>query len=118
LKLKSGRIERLAFYNAEIRRDWSHAEDFAAAFDLMLEQDTPDDFIVASGKSVTLREYIDLTCDLLRIEERSNLTFERRESEDTYDRVACSDRIKQRLGWKPRIGLSDLCREMIRCEQQ
>jgi GDPmannose 4,6-dehydratase len=118
LKLKSGHIERLAFYNAEIRRDWSHAEDFAAAFDLMLEQSTPEDFIVASGKSVTLREYVELTCELLRIEAYSNLTFETRESEDTYDRVACSDRIKQRLGWKPGISLSDLCREMIMCEQQ
>jgi len=118
LKLKSGQIERLAFYNAEIRRDWSHAEDFAAAFDLMLEQNSPEDFIVASGKSVTLREYIDLTCELLGIEARSSLTFETRASEDNYDRIACPDRIKQRLGWKPRFSLSDLCREMIRCEQQ
>jgi GDPmannose 4,6-dehydratase len=118
LKLKSGIVERLAFYNAEIRRDWSHAEDFAAAFDLMLEQNTPEDFIVASGKSVRLRDYINLTCDLLGIDACSNLTFEERESEDDYDRIACSDRIKQQLGWKPRITLSDLCREMIRCEQQ
>jgi GDPmannose 4,6-dehydratase len=117
-KLKSGQIEHLAFYNAEIRRDWSHAEDFAAAFELMLEENTPEDCIVASGKSVTLREYINLTCDLLGIDGNSNLTFETRESEDNYDRIACSDRIKQRLGWKPRISLSDLCREMIRYEQQ
>jgi GDPmannose 4,6-dehydratase len=118
LKLKSGRIERLTFYNTEIRRDWSHAGDFAAAFDLMLEQNTPDDFVVASGKSATLREYIDLTCDRLGITVNSNLTFENRKSEDTYDRIACSDQIKQRLGWKPRISLSRLCREMIRCERQ
>ena len=118
LKLKSGQMQCLTFYNADIRRDWSHAEDFAAAFDLMLEQETPDDLIVASGKSATLWEYIHLTCDLLGIDPHSNLTFEQRESEDTYDRIACSDRIKQRLGWKPGMSLTDLCREMIRCEQQ
>lgn len=118
LKLKSGRVDHLTFYNAEIRRDWSHAEDFATAFDLMLEQNTPEDFIVASGKSVTLREYIHLACELLEVNTDSSLTFETRESEDTYDRIACSDRIKQRLGWEPRTNLRDLCREMIRCEGQ
>jgi GDPmannose 4,6-dehydratase len=118
LKLKSGRIEQLAFYNAEIRRDWSHAEDFASAFDLMLEQKTPEDFIVASGKSVTLRDYINLSCDLLGIDDCTDIAFEKRESEDDYDRIACSDRIKQRLGWKTHISLRDLCLEMIRCEQQ
>jgi GDPmannose 4,6-dehydratase len=108
----------LKFYNTDMRRDWSHAKDFAAAFDLMLENSTPTDFVVASGRSTTLKEYIDLTCDLLGIESREFLAFESRDDEDTYDRIASADRIKQQLGWSPQITVKRLCRQMIRCSRQ
>src|SRR5437867_4225723 len=68
LRFKADMGSVLKFYNTDMRRDWSHAKDFARAFDLMLEHNSPTDFVVASGRSTSLREYIDLTCDLLRIE--------------------------------------------------
>src|SRR5438128_689897 len=64
------------------------------------------------------RKYIDLTCDLLRIESRDFLVFENRADEDTYDRIACADRIHRQLGWTPQVTLRQLCREMIRCSRQ
>jgi GDPmannose 4,6-dehydratase len=118
LALKSGRVETAKFFNTTMRRDWSHAKDFVAAFDLMLEQSTPADFIVASGKATTLREYVELACCLTGISSTDRLSFEERPDEDTYDRIACSDRIKKQLGWKPEISLRRLCREMIHCERQ
>ena len=108
----------LKFYNTDMRRDWSHAKDFARAFDLMLEHNSPTDFVVASGRSTSLREYIDLTCDLLRIESRDFLVLENRADEDTYDRIACADRIHRQLGWTPQVTLRQLCRQMIRCSRQ
>ena len=87
LRLKRRDSDRLTFYNAGIRRDWSHASDFVAAFDLMLEHNTPADFVVGSGTSSTLREYIDLTCDLLDIRDRDALMFETRQDKESYDRV-------------------------------
>jgi GDPmannose 4,6-dehydratase len=116
LALKQGKANVIRFYNTAVRRDWSHAKDFAAAFDLMLEQDAPDDFLVASGKSTTLLEYIELACDVLGIRSQDSLVFEEREDEESYDRIACSNRIQQRLGWKPTITLRQLCRQMIRLE--
>jgi GDPmannose 4,6-dehydratase len=118
LDLKTGKVDRVTFFNTAMRRDWSHAKDFVEAYDLMLEQRTPADFIVASGNGVTLREYIELACCLTGISPRDKVKFEENPNEDTYDRIACSDRIKQQLAWKPRIGLRRLCREMIHCESQ
>jgi len=118
LRFKADMGSVLKFYNTDMRRDWSHAKDFARAFDLMLEHNSPTDFVVASGRSTSLREYIDLTCDLLRIESRDFLVFENRADEDTYDRIACADRIHRQLGWTPQVTLRQLCREMIRCSRQ
>jgi GDPmannose 4,6-dehydratase len=118
LALKSGKVDKVKFFNTAMRRDWSHAKDFVAAFDLMLEQPAPADFIVASGKATTLREYIELACCLAGISTLDRLSFEERPDEDTYDRIACSDRIKKQLGWQPEISLRRLCREMIHCEGQ
>ena len=116
IAFKKGKTARLRFYNADMRRDWSHARDFVAAFDLMLEHEAPSDFIVASGKATSLREYIDLTCDLLGVQPEE-LTFEKREDEETYDRIACPKKINQLLGWTPKLSLRQICREMIRLEQ-
>jgi GDPmannose 4,6-dehydratase len=116
--LKEGMVNRLTFYNTGIRRDWSHAKDFVTAFDLMLEQAAPTDFVVGSGISTTLKEYIDLTCELLDIRDRDRLLFENRQDERSYDRIACPDRIKRELGWTPRISLRRLCREMIHAERR
>ena len=118
LMLKQGMVNRLKFYNSGIRRDWSHAKDFVTAFDLMLEQDTPTDFVVGSGISTTLKEYIDLTCELLDIRDRDRLLFEDRYDEQSYDRIACPDRIKRELGWTPAISLRRLCWEMIHAERR
>ena len=117
LMLKRGKVDRLKFYNTGIRRDWSHARDIVTAFDLMLEHNTPTDFVVGSGKSTTLREYIDLTCELLDIRDPDRLLFENRLDEHSYDRIACSDRIKHELGWTPAISLRRLCRELIHAER-
>jgi len=117
LMLKQDMVNRLMFYNTGIRRDWSHAKDFVTAFDLMLEKDTPADFVVGSGISTTLKEYIDLTCELLDIRDRDRLIFENRDDEPCYDRIACPDLIKHELGWTPAISQRRLCREMIHVER-
>ena len=118
LKLKRGDSNRLKFYDVGIRRDWSHASDFVAAFDLMLEHRTPADFVVGSGTSATLREYIDLTCDLLDVRNREALIFEDRWDKESYDRISRPDRIRRELGWIPAISLRRLCREMIHWERR
>jgi GDPmannose 4,6-dehydratase len=117
LALRSGKVDRVTFYNTNMRRDWSHARDFVAAFDLMLEQGTPTDFIVASGKSTTLREYVDLSCSLLGITSKDRLFFDERDDPGTYDRIGCPDKIKGQLGWQTHVSLRQLCREMIHCER-
>lgn len=118
LMLKNGATDRVSFYNPGMRRDWSHARDFVTAFDKLLEQGEPRDFLVGSGIATTLRDYVNLTCDLLHIDDRSAITFEERPDQQSYDRIACVDRLKRELGWAPKISLRLLCREMIRWEKR
>lgn len=113
LMVKRRLLPRASFFNVEIRRDWSHAKDFSQAFDLMLEQSAPEDYVVASGNAISLKNYVSLSCRLLRMEVDEVVDFVVRDSETSYSRVADSRRIKSRLGWQPKYDIERLCSEMI-----
>lgn len=116
--VKRGLMARAAFFDVEMRRDWSHAKDFARAFDLMLEQAGPKDFVVASGKATTLKDYILLSCQLLGLNADDSVEFRTSAAETSYDRVADSSQIQALLGWQPRYAIEQLCSEMIWLEQR
>lgn len=113
LMLKLGVTRVANFYDISIRRDWSHAKDFANAFNLMLEQAAPEDLVVASGMPTTLEQYIKMSCEILGIEDEASVIFESRQDAKTYNRVADPGRLKTKLGWKPEYDVEMLCKEMI-----
>ena len=113
LMVKRGLISMTEFFNVDVCRDWSHAADFTRAFDLMLEQSVPEDYVVASGNAMSLKNYVGLSCRSLNLTVNDAVRFERRESEMSYDRIADSRRIKDELGWRPFYDIERLCSEMI-----
>jgi len=113
LMLKLGVTRVARFYNISIRRDWSHAKDFANAFALMLEQAVPEDLVVASGIPTTLEQYINMSCEILGIEDEASVIFESRQDAHTYDRLADPGRLKTKLRWDPAYDVEMMCQEMI-----
>lgn len=67
-KIALGRLDHLELGNLDARRDWGHAADYVKAMWLMLQQDTPDDYVVASGETHTVREFCQLAFDEVGIQ--------------------------------------------------
>jgi GDPmannose 4,6-dehydratase len=117
-RIKLGLAEELQLGNLEARRDWGHARDYVRAMWLMLQQDQPDDYVVATGRTTTIREFcrIAFACAGLEAERhvRSSATLLRPAEVDVLHGDATKAR--ERLGWQAEVSLEDLAAEMVEAD--
>lgn len=114
-RVKLGLQDKLYLGNLDARRDWGHAADYVRAMWLMLQQDQPDDYVVSTGESHSVREFLDAAAG------RLNLDWQRVvESDPRYLRPAEVDHLhgdstKARtvLGWKPEFSFEALVSAMV-----
>ncbi len=113
-RIKAGRSNELRLGNLEAQRDWGHAREYVEAMWLMLQQPAPGDYVVATGETHTVREFVELAFATAGLDYRD---FVR--TDDTLFRPAevnilQGDAAKARrvLGWEPRIRFQELVREM------
>src|SRR6202051_4489023 len=108
----------LVLGNLESRRDWGRAQDYVQAMWLMLQHETPDDYVVATGQTHSVREFVEAAFAVV------DLPWEKYVKHDpSFDRPAeparlagCADKIRKTLGWKPTGTFSQLVREMVEAE--
>lgn len=118
VKIKNGESESLKLGNLDTRRDWGYAVDYVRAMWLMLQQKYPDDFVIASGKTHTVRELCELTFRYLDLDYRDYVTFEDgayRPSEST-ELVGCTKKAEIILGWRPTMSFAELIKTMVDAE--
>jgi GDPmannose 4,6-dehydratase len=104
--------------NLESQRDWGRAQDYVQAMWLMLQHEAADDYIVATGKSHSVREFVEAAFAVV------DLRWEKYVRHDpSFDRpteptclVGCPDKIRKTLGWKPAGTFRQLVREMVEAE--
>jgi len=131
-RIKVGLQDCLYLGNLEARRDWGHARDFVEAQWLMLQQERPEDFVIATGEQHSVREFVEATAAQLQmnvrwhgadVEEkgfdaqgRCIVAIDRRYFRPAEVDTLLGDASKARakLGWKPRIGFNELVAEMAR----
>jgi GDPmannose 4,6-dehydratase len=114
-KIKAGQGAELRLGNLEARRDWGHAKDYVAAMHLMLQQGEPDDYVVATGETHTVREFCERAFarvgldykDYVRIDER----FYRPAEVDLL--IGDASKARAALGWEPRYSFAQLVDEMV-----
>lgn len=117
-RLVNGQIPtttKLKLGNLEAYRDWGHAKDYVLAMSLMLQQDKPDDFVISTGDTHTVREFAQLAFSMV------NLNYEDYIIIDPELYRPCevallkgdSSKAKLRLGWKPSITFNELVKDMI-----
>jgi len=104
--------------NLESQRDWGHAQDYVRAMWLMLQHDTADDYVVATGESHSVREFVEAAFAVVALPWQKYVKHDR-----TFDRpaeptrlVGCAEKIHKLLGWKPRVTFRELVREMVEAE--
>lgn len=114
-RIKLGLQETLWLGNLDAKRDWSHAKDVARAQIMMLQHDHPDDFVVCSGESHSVREFLDLVFQKLDLEVDKYVKFDPRYLRPTEVDHLKGDptKIKTTLGWEPEYNFDQLVDEMV-----
>jgi len=114
-RIAEGLQDKLFLGNLEARRDWGFAGDFVEAMWLMLQQDAPDDYVVATGESHSIRELLDAAFGEVGLDWGRHVEQDPRYLRPTEVDVLQGDAAKarERLGWRPRVGFEELVRMMV-----
>jgi len=114
-RIKLGLANELPMGNLDALRDWGHAQDYVRAMWLMLQQDKPGDYVVATGRSVSVREMIRIAFDHVGLVAEDFVRVDRRFLRPAEVNVLQGDpsKARSRLGWAATITLEELIREMV-----
>lgn len=118
VKIKLGLQETLALGNLDARRDWGYAPDYVRAMWLMLQAETPDDYVVATGETRTVREFVDTAFGFLGLNYAECVTLEAQFFRPTEKIELCGNpaKIVARLGWGRTRTFTDVVKEMVEHE--
>jgi GDPmannose 4,6-dehydratase len=114
-RIKEGLQKRLVMGNLDAKRDWGFAGDYVRAMWMMLQQDAPGDYVVATGKTHSIHELLELAFSLLDLDYRDFVDFDPRYTRPSEVDVLQGDATKARevLGWKPEVDFRGLIGMMV-----
>ena len=114
-RIKLGLANELRIGNLEAKRDWGHAVDYVRAMHMMLQQDQPDDFVIATGQTHSVRELCELAFAEVDLDYRDYVKIDERYYRPAEVDLLIGDASKAHkvLGWKPTYTFKDLIREMV-----
>ena len=117
-RIARGLQKKLALGNLEAKRDWGHAKDFVRAMYLMLQQPEGDDYVVATGETHSVGEFLELAFTHVDLDWHDFVETDPRYLRPTEVHALCGDysRAKEKLGWEPTISFDQLVREMVDAE--
>jgi GDPmannose 4,6-dehydratase len=117
-RIKLGLATSLRLGNLEARRDWGHSKDYVNGMHLMLQQDTPDDYILATGETHTVAEFCQLAFDEVGLDYKDYVVvdpaFYRPAEVDLL--VGDASKAARVLGWKPSYTFEGMIREMVQAD--
>jgi GDPmannose 4,6-dehydratase len=114
-RIKLGVQEKLRLGNLDAMRDWGFAGDYVEAMWLMLQQDAPDDYVVATGQKHTVRELVEIAFARVGLNAENHVEIDPALLRPAEVNHLCGDATKarHRLGWRPRIGFRELIEMMV-----
>jgi len=117
-RIKLGLARELRLGNVESRRDWGHARDYVQAMWLMLQQDQPDDYVIATGRSVSVRDMCKIAFDCvgLRLEDHLVIDPELWRPAEVDELVGDASKARRILGWAPTVTLEEMIQEMVEAD--
>ena len=117
-RIKLGLTRTLALGNLQAQRDWGHARDYVEAMWLMLQQDKPDDYLIATGRTTSVEDMVALAFDCAGLDAKDHIVVDK-----DFLRPAEVDRLignpakaKAKLGWEARTSLEQLIAEMVEAD--
>jgi GDPmannose 4,6-dehydratase len=117
-RIKLGLEKNLALGNLDAKRDWGHARDYVKAMWLMLQQDTPDDYVVATGRTTSVRDFCKLAFSSVGLNMEDHVTVDERYLRPAEVDVLLGNPAKAeaRLGWEAETTLERLVAEMVEAD--
>lgn len=114
-RIKLSLKDKLYLGNLDARRDWGFAGDFVEAMWLMLQQDEPDDFVIATGETHSVREFVEKVFSRLDLDYKKYVEIDPRYFRPTEVDVLLGDasKAREKLGWTPRVNFDQLIDMMI-----
>jgi GDPmannose 4,6-dehydratase len=114
-EIAAGRTDHLYLGNIDAVRDWGYAPEFVEAMWLMLQRDEPDDYVVATGESHTVREFVEQAFARAGLNAWEHVRFDSRYTRPLEVATLCGDASKARalLGWAPQTSFAQLVRLMV-----
>jgi GDPmannose 4,6-dehydratase len=118
--IKKGRMKELRLGNLEARRDWGYAKDFVEAMWLILQRDEPDDYVVATGETHSVREFCEEAFGCAGLDWKEHVTVDPKYFRPAEVDFLLGDAGKARkaLGWEPRVNFKQLVRMMVDADME
>jgi GDPmannose 4,6-dehydratase len=117
-RIKLGLASELPMGNLDARRDWGHAKEYVQAMWLMLQQDEPDDYVIATGRTASVREFADLAFGHagLRAEDYIKQDPARLRPAEVDVLLGDAGKAAQKFGWRAEVTLDQLAAEMVEAD--
>ena len=113
--IKLGQQDKLVLGNLEAKRDWGYAKDYVEAMWMILQQDAPGDFVIATGRTATVREFCELAFDYVGLDYRKFVQTDKKFHRPAEVDILVGDysKAKELLNWSPKTNLEQLVKIMM-----
>ncbi|MEH2149286.1 GDP-mannose 4,6-dehydratase [Nostoc sp.] len=114
-QIKLGLANELKLGNLDARRDWCYAKDAVYAMWLMLQQEQPDDYLIASGETYSVKELVECAFECVGLNWQDYVSVDPAfyRADESVQLVGCIDKIKNGIGWQPQYSFSQLVELMV-----
>lgn len=114
-RIKVGLQKKLYLGNLDARRDWGYARDYVEAMWLMMQANKPDDYVIATGETHSVREFLDESFGLLDLDWKPHVEVDPRYFRPAEVDLLLGDssKARERLNWKPKVGFKQLVQIMV-----
>ncbi|MFN6531315.1 GDP-mannose 4,6-dehydratase [Nostoc sp. ChiSLP03a] len=114
-QIKLGLANELKLGNLDARRDWCYAKDAVYAMWLMLQQEQPDDYLIASGETYSVKELVECAFDCVGLNWQDYVSVDPAfyRADEPVQLVGCIDKIKTGIGWQPQYSFNQLVELMV-----
>lgn len=114
-QILAGKSEKIRLGNLDAKRDWGHARDYVEAMWLMLQQDEPDDYVIATGVMRSVKDFLMAAFDLVGLDWNEYVVVDEAyfRPADVFELRGDASKATKKLGWTPKTTFEELVREML-----
>ena len=114
-KIKKGSKEKLKLGNIKAKRDWGHAKDYVEAMWLMLQQDSPSDYVIGTGKEYSVEQFAEKAFNHVGLNYKDHILIDKhlKRPAEVDSLLADFSRAKKLLKWEPKVSFDNLIKDMV-----